>query len=105
MTQLDLLKPIPHPTQPDRILRFDGATIDEKRDAVRLTGLALRVRKCMSDGEWYTLRDLVERCGGSEGGVSARLRDFRKDRYGNQNVEKRNTGGGVWEYRMPDGWV
>lgn len=105
MTQLDLLKPITMPGDPLHILKFEGATIDHDRDAVRLTGLALRVRTHMADRAWHTLRELADACGGSEGGCGARLRDFRKGRYGNQTVERRNVGGGVWEYSMPEGWV
>lgn len=78
---------------------FDGPGI-EPQDEVRLSGQLLRVKALMSDGRWRTLRDIAERVGGSEAGVSARLRDLRKQRFGSLSIERRRVSGGLWEYRM-----
>ena len=84
---------------------FDGSTFSPSLDSARLTGLLLRVREALRDGQWWTLADLVASCGGSEAGVSARLRDLRKPRFGGHKIEGRRVdiiGGkaGLWEYRM-----
>lgn len=85
---------------PDMRPRFGGATFDPALDEVRLTGLLERVREAMANGAWWTLAALVEKCGGSEAGVSARLRDLRKIRFGAHTIERRRCGSGLWEYRM-----
>jgi len=37
----------------------------------------------------------------SEGGVSARLRDFRKEKFGSHTVNRRRkAGGGTFEYQL-----
>ena len=47
-------------------------------DALRLARLQDRVEHLMGDGRWRTLREITQLCGGSEAGVSARLREMRK---------------------------
>lgn len=82
-------------------LDFDGRTIDEDPDAPkRLTGLMLRVWECVKDGSWWTLPDLARAAQGSEPSVSARLRDFRKSRFGGFEVERELIGHGVYRYRV-----
>jgi len=64
-----------------------------------------RVRDLMRDGRWRTLAEIVELCGGSEAGVSARLRDLRKPQHGGRRVERRRRGEprlGLWEYRLEE---
>ena len=39
---------------------FDGATYDHKRDSHRLTGQMQRIYDCMSNGMWYTLREVSD---------------------------------------------
>lgn len=81
---------------------FDGATFKPSRDEVRLTGQLLAVYELMRDGRWRTLpriRASMDRPY-SEAGISARLRDLRKDKFGGHNVERRNVEGGLWEYRI-----
>ncbi|NBV20341.1 DNA methyltransferase, partial [Janthinobacterium sp.] len=51
-------------------------------------------------GEWWTLYDLEARTGHPVQSISARLRDFRKARYGAWTVERRYQGRGLWEYRV-----
>lgn len=84
-------------------LPFDGATIDQEFDVERLTGQLKRVYQLMSDGQWRTLREIQDIVGGSEAGVSARLRDLRKSRWGGFEVERRRRGDpkqGLHEYRI-----
>lgn len=84
---------IPEPT-------FDGETYSPPADSVRLRGLLARVRDAMLDGEWWTLRALSDRCGGSEASVSARIRDLRKEKFGSYRIDHEHVGGGLWRYRM-----
>jgi hypothetical protein len=80
---------------------FDGRTYSAKLDEARLLTLQDRVFALMSDHEWHRLSDLAVATGGSEAGVSARLRDLRKSKWGAWTVERRRVAGGLWEYRMP----
>jgi len=83
------------------ILRFDGDTYDPHLDAHRLKGQHAKVWRVMSDGHWRTLFELAHASGCPEASVSARLRDFRKPRFGGHTVERRRRGkGGTWEYRV-----
>lgn len=79
---------------------FDGATFDLALDGERLTTEFARVFALMRDGEWRTLEAIRERVPGSEAGISARVRDFRKQRFGGHKVERRRRSGGVFEYRL-----
>jgi len=79
---------------------FDGVTYDERRDGSRLNGQLRRVFDVMRDGDWYRLRALADKVGASEASVSARIRDLRKAKFGGYDVDRRNRGGGVWEYRL-----
>src|SRR5512133_1640830 len=76
----------------------DGATV-EPQDHARLGRQADRVRELMSDGAWWTLAALAERVGASEAGVSARVRDLRKPRFGGYVVERKREGS-LFSYRM-----
>ena len=51
----------------------------------------------MGDQHWRTLHEIASWVGGSETGISARLRDLRKDGY---TVNRRRVTGanGLWEY-------
>lgn len=81
--------------------RFDGATVADDPDATpRLSSQLLAVHTAMSGGAWWTLAELAVAVGGSEAGVSARVRDLRKPRNGAHVVERRHVGGGVWQYRL-----
>jgi len=87
--------------------RLDGETAT-KADEVRLAGTLGRVFEIMQTGRWRTIRAIaleLERrheLGVSEATISARLRDFRKKRYGEHLVERRMSpaGGGTREYRL-----
>lgn len=79
---------------------FDGETFDFDRDSKRLTGQLERVRHAMRDGRWRTLEQIARMVDGSEAGVSARLRDLRKPRFGGLAVEREYVERGVWRYRV-----
>ena len=71
-----------------------------RRDQPRLTGQLNRVYELMSDGEWRTLTQIAQAVGGSEAGVSARLRDLRKPHCGSHDVLRNRIHGGLWAYRL-----
>lgn len=82
---------------------FDGETYAAEHDKDRLSGQLHRVKALMLDGRWRTLSAINHITGGSEPGVSARLRDLRKERFGSFNVERRRVGlskKGLFEYRV-----
>jgi len=79
---------------------FGGDTYDPEQDKDRLLTQLGRVRDVMFDGKWHTLRELVERCGGSDASVSARIRDLRKRRFGAYVVESNRVNNGLWAYRL-----
>jgi hypothetical protein len=73
------------------------------RDQVRLTGQLFNVKQVLSDNRWHTLSEIAQRIGGSEAGISARIRDMRKPKFGNHTVDRRHVKDGLWEYRLvPD---
>lgn len=82
---------------------FDGETYEPALDETRLLGQLGQVRRLVSDGEWHTLRELAAGARGSEAGISARLRDLRKEKFGSFTIERRRAGApssGCFEYRM-----
>lgn len=79
---------------------FGGDTYNAARDAARLTGQLGRVEAIMQDGDWHTLAELAERCGGTQTAISARIRDFRKPKFGGREVERAHVERGLWKYRL-----
>lgn len=85
---------------------FDGETFCIERDEIRLTGQLAAVYAVMSMGRWHTLADLARAAGGitgrrySEAGVSARIRDLRKPRFGGHRIDAEHVRDGLWRYRM-----
>ena len=77
---------------------FGGATYDPKKDKTRLTTQLAQVRHLMIDGRKRTLAQIAQLVGGSEAGVSARLRDLRKSRHGSYIVQRARIAGGLWVY-------
>ena len=71
-----------------------------RTDQARLTGQLQRVYHLMSDGKWRSLREIAMAVGGSEAGVSARLRDLRKPHCGGHSVSSIRESGGLWSYRL-----
>lgn len=85
------------------MMAFDGDTFSPEHDERRLGSLLERVRELMLDGKWRSLAEIRTVAGGSEAGISARLRDLRKKKWGSYTVERRRRGdpnGGLWEYRV-----
>jgi hypothetical protein len=102
MTLFDL----PLPDEPPD--RFGGRTYDPALDSGRLSTQVQRVYRLVRDGEWRTLRQIADGIGaGSEAGVSARLRDLRKPKFGSHVIERRRhpdvpEDRGLWQYRLND---
>lgn len=90
----------PVPALAQAPLFFDGATYNHERDAIRLTRQWWDVWRSVNDGRWYTLREIARRSGHPEASVSARLRDFRKARFGAHTVERSYVGSGLYMYRI-----
>jgi len=65
----------------------DGATYTQA-DAIRLNAQATDVWAYMRDGRWHTLADISRATHHPEASVSARLRDYRKERFGSHTVER-----------------
>jgi hypothetical protein len=82
---------------------FDSPSYSKNLDEKRLTGLAEAVYNLMSDGEWRTVPEIKQAVNrGSETGISATLRGFRKW-LGKDGVISRRRGepkDGVWEYKI-----
>jgi hypothetical protein len=84
----------------DIALHFDGATFDPGRDGTRLTKQFSRVWEAMKDGRWRTLAQLHTATDDPEASISARMRDFRKPRFGSHDVQRRYVADGLFEYRL-----
>lgn len=78
---------------------FDGETYVPGRDGKRLGRQLDVVERAMSDGAWHTLDELVSLAGGTTASVSARLRDLRKTKFGNRDIERAYVSAGLWRYR------
>jgi len=78
------------------------AGVDLPEDRPRLATQQAKVARLMQDGEWRTLAEIVVGIeGGSETGISARLRDLRKPKNGGHIIDRRPCGvGGLHEYRL-----
>lgn len=79
---------------------FDGKTYEASRDFQRLGEQAKRVFKAMADGGWSTLHQLAQDTGDPEASISARLRDFRKPKWGGFTIEREYAGNGLHRYRL-----
>jgi hypothetical protein len=57
----------------------------------------------MNDGQWRTLAEIEEITEDPQASISARLRDLRKERFGEHEVARRRRGSGqrgLFEYRI-----
>ena len=52
------------------------------------------------DGDWHTLAEISEKTGDPEASVSARLRDFRKPKFGAFNVVREKMRDGLYQYKV-----
>lgn len=102
-----LIREKPEPIRFSAVIRvqneeptFDGKTFDQQRDGKRLGSQLDSVKALMLDGKWHQLPELVNRCGGTEASVSARLRDLRKEKFGGYTIDRRYVKHGIFEYRL-----
>jgi hypothetical protein len=82
---------------------FGGDTFDPTLDEERLRKQLALVWRIMFDGQWRTLAQLSREADGApEASVSARLRDFRKAKFGGHTVERQRipNGNGLHRYRL-----
>jgi hypothetical protein len=79
---------------------FDGETFDDSRDSDRLHRQLARVFELMSDNKWRTLGDIEEALSIPQASISARLRDFRKSKFGGHTVDRVYVERGLWRYRL-----
>lgn len=79
---------------------FDGDTYDREQDAARLGSQLARVKALLvqEPGRRWTLAELAAEAGGSEASISARLRDLRKEKFGQYAIGRARREGGLWEY-------
>jgi hypothetical protein len=80
--------------------RFSGGTYEHERDGERLNAQLIRVFAVMHDGEWRTLNQIANLTGDPTHSVSARLRDFRKRRFGSHIVLREYLRNGLFRYRL-----
>jgi len=80
----------------------DGSTFDSVFDADRLNKQSRVVYAAMEDQQWRTLAQIALLTNAPEASVSARLRDFRKEKFGGITVERRRVENtrGLHEYRV-----
>jgi hypothetical protein len=80
---------------------MDGDTYDPSLDRVRLNGQNLKVYLLMRDEVWRRLSQIAWHVHAPEASVSARLRDLRKEKFGEHTVNRRRvTVTGLWEYQL-----
>lgn len=83
---------------------FDGKTYVAELDEPRLTTQLQKVRHALESGEWLTYDEIAAREGlRVTNGISARIRDLRKEAHGSRIVHGRRRGNeraGLWEFRM-----
>jgi len=84
-----------------RPAKFDGATFDQRKDGERLATLQHAVMAYMADALWHTVPEVQRAVGrGTETSIAARIRDCRKERWGNLIVDTRRNDKGLWEYQV-----
>jgi hypothetical protein len=83
-----------------RPLEFDGETYEPKRDHQRLASQYDRVFKAMRDGRWRTPQEIERLTDCSWASISARLRDMRKEKFGQHRVNREYVGNGLYMYQL-----
>lgn len=92
----DWKQPAPQAILGDR----DGETFDAKKDRKRLNKQSQAVYNLMADGKWRTLAQIAQAIDAPESSVSARLRDFRKPKFGGYIVNRKRIDGGLFSYQL-----
>ena len=85
---------------------FDGKTYEPEKDRGRLRTQSQVVFDLMKDGRWRTLRSIEDETGFPQSSISARLRDFRKPKFGSHTVERSRQDqecSGTYVYRIKKG--
>lgn len=85
---------------PPRRDAFGGSTYDPKKDYGRLAYQSRTIFDLMKDGRWRTLSEIAEETGFPMQSVSARLRDFRKEKFGGHTVNRQNLSAGLHQYQL-----
>lgn len=83
-------------------MHYGGKTFDPVLDEERLNDQTIRIYRLMNDSQWRTLAEIAAETCDPEASVSARLRDLRKDDFGNFVVSRRRRAlhAGLWEYQL-----
>jgi hypothetical protein len=78
----------------------DGELFQPALDGLRLNDQHETVKRLMADGRWRTLPEIHDITGFGEASISARLRDFRKLRFGEHTVNRRRRTAALFEYQL-----
>lgn len=82
---------------------INSPTYETRFDKERLTRQMKALFLLMKDGSWWTLGELHTQVTGTETGIAASVRAFRKSEYGSHTVNRRRRGEqkrGHWEYQL-----
>lgn len=78
-------------------------TYEARLDKDRLDTMLGRVFMLMKDAKWRTVPEIAAVVPGSHTGISARLRDLRKEKFGGHILNRRRRGepeDGLWEFQL-----
>jgi hypothetical protein len=81
-------------------LIFDGADYVHERDGKRLANNHYKLKELMQDEQFRTLREISGLIHVPEASVSAALRDFRKEKFGSNILNKKYLGNGLYSYQL-----
>jgi len=81
-------------------LQFDGADYVKERDYKRLANNHFKLKELMKDEVYRTLGEISDVINVPEASVSAALRDFRKEKFGRNTLNKRYEGNGLYSYQL-----
>lgn len=70
---------------------FDGSSYNPVFDFERLSKQAKIVFSLLKKGQWITLEEISKKTGFGTASISARFRDFRKEKFGGLTVQKRRS--------------
>ena len=81
---------------------IDGASYNPAVDGSRLSKQFLDVWNCLKIGGWWSLADIESYTGHPQSSISARIRDFRKAKFGSHNTERKRAEKrkGTFVYRL-----
>lgn len=79
---------------------FGGVTYAPERDRKRLRKQLQKTFDLMKDGVYRTPPEMEQALGYPWASISARLRDFRKPKFGLHTVDRVYVGNGLWAYAL-----